>query len=188
MKISVLFTILFFFFITSIETAIPFAEAKNKKQISSSESPVSYRSISSGDINQQLNNSFTSLKKKVCGNSKEKEKLLGFINHLNQLKQYIVNLKRDFQLTLKDRELLNAIFGQIQELPYEEIMKENKAVSEKAFIIRSMFEHNYRYAYPEEVSFAWWAQSIVESLSCLSERNSKVLKKPANQREPGKQD
>lgn len=163
------FTVLFFFIVVPIDTTVSFAETK--KVLSSSKSLVSYRSISSEDINQQLKNYFQSLDKNTCENSEAniEKKLLGFVEHLNQLKQYILNLKRDFELVFEDRRLLNAILGQIRDLPYEEITKESTTVGKKVSTMKDIFERNYWSTYTKRVPFAWWAQSIVKSLSCLSE-------------------
>ena len=169
-----------FFIIVIMMAVIPFGKADESDKKSSSDiNPVSYRNISSEDVKQQLDNHFESLLQS-CEKSKtsKEEKLSAFISQLRLLKQEILNIKDQFQLALDDRALLNSILSQIEDLPYEEIVKESATAGKKASVMKDLFEQNYRRAYKNQ-SFAWWAQSIIKSLFCLSE--DKVTREPVSQ-------
>lgn len=169
-----------FFTIVIMVAVIPFGKADEPDKKSSSDiNPVNYRSISSEDVKQRLDNHFESLLQS-CEKSEasEEEKLSAFVTQLRLLKQEILNIKDQFQLALDDRTLLNSILSQIENLPYEEIVKESATAGKKASVMKGLFEQNYRRAYKNQ-GFAWWAQSIIKSLFCLSE--DKVSREPVSQ-------
>ena len=153
--------------------------ASSKNNNASSRSKPA-RTISSTEVKNQIRQELDSLQI-ICRSNgmSNQEKLAFFVKKLDTLTQYAEGLKTDYDLSLLDLRLINGFLYQARELKYKQTFQEKGRSSlEKAHILRSRFDHNYRYSrnlnelQGQEV-FVWWAKVIVQSLSCFSDEKNK---------------
>ena len=145
-------------------------KSKNKRKSAAPRRQIS--SSPSQNINAEFQERLESVSAVCGGSSKSAEgRLALFAEALDQWAQWIYGKKAAGRLNLRDRNLLNEILSQIEELPYRKAISDEPSPGRAAALIHASFEHNFRYYYnlPEgSLISPAWARAILKALSCIA--------------------